>query len=495
MAENTDSQSLLDKLGGPVDAIKQFDAFPKLPSTYKRRSDSRGFLTLLIGLLCFTLVINDIGEFIWGWPEYHFSMDKEVHSYIPLNLDLIVNMPCRFLSIDLRDTLGDRLHLSGGFKRDGTVFDAEQAQKLKDHSSQQQSLIPQTRATRGLLATLFRGGRSDFKPTYKHDAADAACRIYGTVVTKKVTANLHITTLGHGYASAVHVDHKFMNLSHIISEFSFGPYFPSIVQPLDNTFMMTHEHFTAYQYFLSVVPTKYKPARARRGMRTHQYSVTNYVRELEHGVGTPGIFFKFDLDPLSIEVEEKTTTLIQFLIRIVGVVGGVWCCMGWAVKVSFRAYETMTGTSEGDEPIVAIESTGVKRRWGGGELKKRVVQQGNGWVVTGGEADWGGNTPLSASSPYSGGYAPSPNYASNFPLPPSAPATAGPGGYFPGPRSASQGSFPQHQRQFSGASGLVPPSPLPNSTHSSPSPGPGSSPPVNGYGSGLNEKDRALKDR
>jgi hypothetical protein len=169
--------------------------------------------------------------------------------------------------------------------------------------------------------------------------------------------------------------------------------------------------------------------------------------------------------------------------------------MGWAVKVSFRAYEAMTGTSEGDEPIVAIESTGVKRRWGGGELKKRVVQQGNGWVVTGGENDWSGKSPVSATSPYSGGYVASPGYASNFPLPASVPPTAGPGGYFPSPRSASQGSFPHHQRQFSGASGLAPPSPLPPPSAQSTPPVGGSPSPTNGHGPALNEKDKAFKDR
>lgn len=112
------------------------------------------------------------------------------------------------MSVDLRDSLGDRLHLSGGFRRDGTTFDLEQAKKLQDDAEIRASVIPQTRQTRGLLATLFRGGRSDFKPTYNHGASDDACRIYGTIVTKKVTANLHITTLGHGYASTVHVDHK-----------------------------------------------------------------------------------------------------------------------------------------------------------------------------------------------------------------------------------------------------------------------------------------------
>jgi hypothetical protein len=30
-----------------------------------------------------------------------------------------------------------------------------------------------------------------------------------------------------------------MNLSHVITEFSFGPYFPDIVQPLDNSFEVT----------------------------------------------------------------------------------------------------------------------------------------------------------------------------------------------------------------------------------------------------------------
>jgi hypothetical protein len=75
----------------------------------------------------------------------------------------------------------------------------------------------------------------------------------GDFLTEGTPANLHITTLGHGYASYEHVDHnrtfcplrqgishlKFeseMNLSHIITEFSFGPHFPDITQPLDDSF-------------------------------------------------------------------------------------------------------------------------------------------------------------------------------------------------------------------------------------------------------------------
>lgn len=32
-----------------------------------------------------------------------------------------------------------------------------------------------------------------------------------------------------------------INMSHVITEFSFGPHFPGIVQPLDNSFEITHD--------------------------------------------------------------------------------------------------------------------------------------------------------------------------------------------------------------------------------------------------------------
>jgi hypothetical protein len=121
-----------------------------------------------------------------------------------------------------------------------------------------------------------------------------------------------------------------MNLSHVITEFSFGPYFPDIAQPLDYSFEIAKERkscsfilhirthqptaFMAYQYFLHVVPTTYIAPRSPP-LETNQYSVTHYTRKLEHFQGTPGIFFKFDLDPMVITIHQRTTSLVQFIIR------------------------------------------------------------------------------------------------------------------------------------------------------------------------------------
>jgi hypothetical protein len=43
--------------------LKEFDAFPKLPSTYKSRSEGRGFLTIFVALLSVLLVLNDVAEY------------------------------------------------------------------------------------------------------------------------------------------------------------------------------------------------------------------------------------------------------------------------------------------------------------------------------------------------------------------------------------------------------------------------------------------------
>ena len=96
---------------------------------------------------------------------------------------------CLVLSVDLRDAVGDRLYLSDGFRRDGTLFDVGQATALKEHAAalSAREALAQSRSSRGLFATLLRKTGDDYKPTYNYVAAGNACRIYGSVYVKKVT--------------------------------------------------------------------------------------------------------------------------------------------------------------------------------------------------------------------------------------------------------------------------------------------------------------------
>ncbi len=235
-----------------------------------------------------------------------------------------------------------------------------------------------------------------------------------------------------------------MNLSHVITEFSFGPYFPDITQPLDNSFELTSERrsfarnlavvgspaaaFVAYQYYLHVVPTTYIAPRTKP-LSTSQSSVTHYPRVQDHHSEHPGIFFKFDLEPMKLTIHQRTTSFVQLFIRFVslpctrpnctltsphrtvGVIGGVFVCMGYAVKITGHAVDAVTGADK-TNGIVAAESSGIsgnlRKKFGSGDLRlrpsNRVVRQGNSWVVDGGSpyGSYAG-TPVSAGfgSPHS----------------------------------------------------------------------------------------------
>ncbi|CAD6576439.1 MAG: hypothetical protein TREMPRED_001679 [Tremellales sp. Tagirdzhanova-0007] len=361
---NGDESSLLEELD-KIAPIKSFDAFPKVQSTYTVHSSRGGALTAVVGLVIFLLVLNDLGEYLYGAPDYAFQVDQQVERNFQLNVDLTVAMPCHYLTIDLRDAVGDRLHLSDDFVKDGGFID--------------EALI--SKFTIGIPNYLLREAThtQPAQKLFRHSSAllviiETPCRIYGSVDVKKVTANLHVTTLGHGYMSFEHTDHHLMNLSHIVHEFSFGPFFPAISQPLDLSLETTEQPFTIFQYFLRVVPTTYIDA-SRRKLMTSQYAVTDYSRNFDHGAGIPGIFFKYDLEAMALTIRERTTTLYQFLIRLVGVVGGVWTVASFGLRLFNRAQKEMTKVVSNEKeyippvlpsvsPVISRQNTGSASRNG-----------------------------------------------------------------------------------------------------------------------------------
>lgn len=91
----SEDDSVLKKLDAAAAPLAKFDAFPKVPSAFKARSESRGFMTIFVLLIALLLMLNDIGEYIWGWPEFKFAVDQENAPYMFINLDMVVNMQCR----------------------------------------------------------------------------------------------------------------------------------------------------------------------------------------------------------------------------------------------------------------------------------------------------------------------------------------------------------------------------------------------------------------
>jgi hypothetical protein len=69
-------------------------------------------------VICF-LVWQELKEYLFGEPTYSFSVDHGVSHNLQINVDMTVAMPCHYITVDVRDAVGDRLHISDEFIKDG----------------------------------------------------------------------------------------------------------------------------------------------------------------------------------------------------------------------------------------------------------------------------------------------------------------------------------------------------------------------------------------
>lgn len=128
------------------------------------------------------------------------------------------------------------------------------------------------------------------------------------------------------------------NFSHIISELSYGPFYPSLVNPLDRTVNTAPGNFYRFQYYLSVVPTVYSVG--SRNIHTNQYAVTEQSQEVAETM-VPGIFFKYDIEPILLAVQENRDGLLTFLVKIINVLSGVMVAGHWGFTLSEWAREVI----------------------------------------------------------------------------------------------------------------------------------------------------------
>jgi hypothetical protein len=134
------------------------------------------------------------------------------------------------------------------------------------------------------------------------------------------------------------------NFSHIISELSFGPFLPSLVNPLDRTVNIATAHFHKFQYFMSVVPTTYSVGHPNKmgskSIFTNQYAVTEQSLEVNDRV-IPGIFFKYDIEPILLNIVESRDSFLMFLIKVINILSGTMVAGHWGFVLTEWTKEVM----------------------------------------------------------------------------------------------------------------------------------------------------------
>ncbi|KAL8631065.1 hypothetical protein Q9189_003260 [Teloschistes chrysophthalmus] len=363
-----DEGAFSEKTGGFRDGIRTFDAFPKTKATYTRRTSTGGYTTLVLILVSLFLSVSEFLRWYRGHESHLFSVEKGVSHQLQINLDIVVPMLCHDLHINVQDASGDRILAGDLLNKDPTNWDDWAAVKGAHQLADAKYVREEEEDTHvgHVLGEVGGIKKKKFKRTPRVGrgaAVGKSCRIYGSLEGNKVQGDFHITARGHGYVElGAHLDHDTFNFSHIINELSFGPLYPSLLNPLDKTYATTPDHFYKYQYYLSVVPTIYTRSPSppsippsppntnnknnplpqdhstRTTLHTNQYAATSQSHPVSERT-IPGIFFKFDIEPILLTVREQRQSFLWLVVRVVNVVSGVLVGGGWVYQLGGWARE------------------------------------------------------------------------------------------------------------------------------------------------------------
>ena len=320
---------------GALKVVKELDVFTKVPEDYQRSTASGGTFSIISLSAIAILVFSEFLYYRSTVMKYEYSVDVDILSSLELEVDLTIAMSCDYLGADVVDLAGESTP-SNFLTMTRTTFDLTPEQK--EWFTTRNSALTAIKDYRSLndLAMVESITSTPFPQADPSQSSNInSCRLSGKTNLKKVAGNFHVTAgrsihhaRGHSHLNAF-IPREAYNFSHRIDKFAFGIPVPGSINPLDGTLYVTDEYAKIIQYYIQVVPTEYQTY--SRSQKTHQYSVTERIRTLDHNSGShgvPGIFFKYDMSAISVKVHEERQPFWQFLIRLCGIIGGVFATSG-----------------------------------------------------------------------------------------------------------------------------------------------------------------------
>ncbi|XP_061496329.1 endoplasmic reticulum-Golgi intermediate compartment protein 2 [Rhineura floridana] len=321
-----------------LNLMKELDAFPKVPDSYIETTASGGTVSIIAFTTMALLTIMEFMVYRDTWMKYEYEVDKDFTSKLRINIDITVAMKCQYIGADVLDLAETMVSSADGLVYEPVIFELSPLQREWQRMLQIiQSRLQEEHSLQDIIFKSALKSTSTALPPREDKSLQSpdACRIHGQLYVNKVAGNFHITVgkaiphpRGHAHLAAL-VSHESYNFSHRIDHLSFGELITGVINPLDGTEKIASDHNQMFQYFITVVPTKLHTYKITA--ETHQFSVTERERVINHAAGShgvSGIFMKYDISSLMVTVTEEHMPFWQFLVRLCGIVGGIFSTTG-----------------------------------------------------------------------------------------------------------------------------------------------------------------------
>lgn len=319
--------------------VESLDVFPKVHEDYKQATASGGTVSIVSFFIIIILVYTEIRYYSASQLKFEYSVDHDIDSKLRINIDLTVAMPCSTIGADILDVTNQNTQLFGELEEEPVRFELLPPQRAQWETMQKINLYIREEY-HAIQELIWRDGYTNILrglPTGNamNSGEPDACRLHGSLVVNKVSGNFHITAgkhiphpAGHAHISAFLRDTDY-NFSHRIERFSFGDPTSGVFDPLEGDEKIAPTNFHLFQYYIKVVPTEM--VHHGRKKSTFQYSVTEQARPIDHQSGShgvPGIYFKYDMSFIKVKVSVERHSIWRFLVRLCGIIGGVFATSG-----------------------------------------------------------------------------------------------------------------------------------------------------------------------
>ena len=280
----------------------------------------------------FLLLLNEYYNYKRFYMTTLMYVDKNRGSdSLLINMDIeFYNMPCELLSIEIRNDLGLRVqNIEGNL--------------TKYNLDEKHNIIGQKPYS---LQSLGRFGHDhdhiaqpDYDTVKNQINSKEGCKLKGSFFLDAVPGLVIISS--NAFSPTIerlrrdNLDNT--NVAHIINQLSFGEDIRRhrfyrfgrdsyrLMNTLRSKRRIDDKLPMAYQYYLKIVPTKF---RYLNGLTYDRYQYTANSFSENSLDRLPLLLFKYDLSPITVEYKQTKMSFLTFLINVFAILGGVFTVAG-----------------------------------------------------------------------------------------------------------------------------------------------------------------------
>ncbi|KAI8021059.1 Endoplasmic reticulum-Golgi intermediate compartment protein 3 [Camellia lanceoleosa] len=329
---------------GLKQAIKNLDAFPRAEEHLLQKTQSGAAVSIVGLVIIASLFLHELRYYI---TTYTMVVDLKHGETLPIHINMTFpSLPC--------DGYVDAIDISGKHvvDLDTNIWKvrhlgvrAEYTQNLveKKHFGDGDKDNHEDSDQKNHLHGFDQDAETMIKKVKQALANREGCRVYGVLDVQRVAGNFHISV--HGLNILLHKWPLFffsifegpihVNVSHIIHDLSFGPKYPGIHNPLDETSRILRGSCGTFKYYIKIVPIEYRYL-SKEVLPTNQFSVTEYYSPTNEYDRT----WPDDLSPPS-EPSRERRSFLHFITRLCAVLGGTFALTGMLDRWMYRLLDAV----------------------------------------------------------------------------------------------------------------------------------------------------------